>query len=405
MIEINHRSHKTSKDLLDLSQKSLLVFMQRKDIGFVDLPYRLPLWSSSQELGKKWAGKYKKLVVIGIGGSSIGTQAMMEVFRKKNVFFIDNVDGEAFQNVFNEIGDLKEVAWVVISKSGGTIETLCALEFVIQKYEDAKVYLYDRITVITEQTENSLNSWARENQVPVLEIPKDVGGRYSVLSPVGILPASFAGLNVESMRQGAIKALKETALITQCMGQVLESFEREEWITLFWFYCSRMRWFGVWMQQLWAESLGKRYSKAGDEAERASTPIWAIGACDQHSILQQVMEGARDKFNIFFHVEEEETQILKYSHFKETSVLQNKKMSDLLLAEAVATAQALNQNQIATMTLKSKNLDESQIGFIFMFFQLLVAGLGEALNINAFDQPGVELGKRLAKEKLSENAP
>jgi glucose-6-phosphate isomerase len=403
MLEISQRTHKTNEDKLEVCQKSLQVFMQRKDIGFPDLPFRMPLWNSSVELAKKMSSKNDKLVVVGIGGSAVGPQVIAEVFNKKNILFLDNVDSIAFERLMKEIGDLERTAWVFTSKSGSTIETLCGLELVMQAYKDKNLELAERAAVISENKDNSLVRWAHQEKIPTLEIPLDVGGRYSVLSPVGIFPMAFAGLNTEAFRQGAMAALKETTLVTHVMAQMMQSFERNEWITHFWFYNSHCRAFGVWLQQLWAESLGKAVNRKNEEAPRVSTPVWAIGACDQHSVLQQVMEGARDKFVIFFRFENVEKS--KYTvtrhHFPETQMLEGKTMGDLIKAEALATQEALEQNRVSTLTFKTKVLDEGALGFLFMFWQLVVAGLGEALHVNAFDQPGVELGKRLAKAKLT----
>jgi glucose-6-phosphate isomerase len=403
MFEISQKTHKTSEDKLEVSQKALQIFRQRKDIGFPDLPFRVPLWNTSIELAKKMAKKNETLVLVGIGGSAVGPLALGEIFNTKNVLVLDNVDSLQYDRVIAQVKDLETTAWVFISKSGGTIETLCTLELVIQMYKEKNLELSERAAVISENHDNSLVRWAHAEKIPTLEIPKDVGGRYSVLSPVGIFPMAFSGLNVEAFRQGAMAALKETSLATHVMAQFLQSFERNEWNTMFWFYNSHCRWLGVWLQQLWAESLGKALTREGEEAPRVSFPIWAIGACDQHSFLQQVMEGARDKFVIFFRYDslEKSPHVIKSSNFPETEMLKNKSMGELLKAEALATQEALEQNRVSTMTFKTKVLDESAIGFFFMFFQLVVAGLGEVLRVNAFDQPGVELGKKLAKAKLS----
>ncbi len=404
MLEIAQRTHKSSEEKLDICQKALQVFRQRKDIGFPDLPFRLPLWNTSVELAKKMAKKNDKLVVVGIGGSAVGPLAIQEIFDAKNILFLDNVDAVQYERVLEAV-DLEKTAWVFVSKSGSTIETLCTLEAVIQLYKKEGLELAEHAVVISENHDNSLVRWAQQEKVSTLEIPKDVGGRYSVLSPVGIFPMAFAGLNVEAFRQGALAALKETSVVTHVMAQCLQSFDRNEWITMFWFYNSHCRWLGVWMQQLWAESLGKAVGRDGTEAPRVSFPVWAIGACDQHSFLQQVMEGARDKFVIFFRFEnlEKNSDVLGKSHFPETQILENKSMGELLKAEALATQEALEQNRVSTMTFKTKVLDEGSLGFIFMFFQLVIAGLGEVLRVNAFDQPGVELGKKLAKAKLSKS--
>jgi glucose-6-phosphate isomerase len=163
-----------------------------------------------------------------------------------------------------------------------------------------------------------------------------------------------------------------------------------------------MSWFGRWIQQLWAESLAKKIDNKGKTALRTSTPMPCLGAMDQHSLLQQFMEGANDKYFVF----------LKFSHLlnfgprlqKSTTVgmeiMQNRTMGELLFAEAKATRQALEMQGRHTIELELQDTSIRSIGYLFMFFQLVVAGLGQMMDINAFDQPGVELGKRLAKEIL-----
>lgn len=402
MLEISQAAHKLDPSVLQKCQESLKIFLHRKDIGFPQLVERIPLWQQSYTLGQEFSHRFKRLVIVGLGGSSLGTRVIAEVFRAKKLFFIDNVDALEFETMIEELGDLREVGWVFISKSGTTIESLCALEFLEQIFNEEKLSLPAQSLVISENKNNTLVQWAKTHSVPTCEIPVDVGGRFSVLSPVGMMPASFLGLDLEKFRIGAMRALNDTALVTQTMAQVAQSFERQEWITLLWCYNSRLKGFGAWYQQLWAESLAKTHGRGGTVAPRASTPMAAVGACDQHSILQQVMEGARDKFVIFLRVDESEggSQRLQKTQFQETLDLQGRTMGELLRAEALATQEALTQKGISTLTLKTKVLDEHTLGYLFMFWQLVVAGLGEYMQIDAFNQPGVELGKRLAKEKL-----
>ncbi|WP_413569511.1 glucose-6-phosphate isomerase [Bdellovibrio sp. HCB117] len=402
MLEIVQAGHKLDDSILQKCQESLKIFLHRKDIGFPQLVERIPLWQQSHKVGQEFSRRFKQLVVVGLGGSSLGNRVLAEVFRAKNMFFVDNVDALEFETLMEELGDLKEVGWVFISKSGTTIESLCSLEFIDQMYKQENLNLASQSVVISESKDNTLVQWAKKNDIPMCEIPVDVGGRFSVLSPVGMMPAAYLGLDLEKFRVGAMRALQDTALVTQTMAQVAQSYKREEWITLLWFYGSRLKNFGAWFQQLWAESLGKAHGRDGGPAARASTPMSAVGASDQHSILQQVMEGHRDKFVIFMRIEEAEagSQRLKKAQFKETMDLEGRTMGELLRAEALATQEALTQNDVSTMTLKTKVLDEHTLGYMFMFWELVVAGLGEYLQIDAFNQPGVELGKRLAKEKL-----
>lgn len=402
MLEITQANHTNPEHLIQECQSSLKLFLQRKEIGFPQLVERINLWQQSHKLGAETSAKFKKLVIVGLGGSSLGTRVIAEVFNANNMYFVDNVDALVFETLIDELGDLKDVAWAFISKSGTTIESLCALELLDQVYKEEGLHLPSNSIVISETKSSSLTEWARKHKVPECEIPLDVGGRFSVLSPVGMFPAAFLGLDLEKFRVGAKRALLDTATVTQTMAQVIQSYGREEWITLLWSYNSRMKDFGGWYAQLWAESLGKPVTRAGTPAPRVSTPIAAIGAADQHSILQQVMEGTKDKFVIFQRVDEAEggSMRIKTAQFKETMDLQGRTMGELLKAEALATQEALVANGVSTMTLKTKALDEETLGYLFMFWQLVVAGLGEYLKIDAFNQPGVEAGKVLAKAKL-----
>ncbi|MFS4459600.1 glucose-6-phosphate isomerase [Bdellovibrio sp. HCB2-146] len=402
MLEISHASRNLDAAIVQKCQNSLQKFLKRTDIGFPHLVERIPLWQQSHEMGQLFSSKFKKLVVVGLGGSSLGTRVLAEVFNSKSLFFIDNVDALEFETLVEELGDLKNVAWAFISKSGGTIESLCSLEFLDQIYSQEGLNLASQSLIISENKVNTLTAWGKSKNIPQCEIPLDVGGRFSVLSPVGMMPASFIGLDLEKIRLGAKRALANTEIVSQVMAHMAQSFQREEWITLLWFYNSRLKNFGSWYQQLWAESLAKTQTRDGKPAPRVSTPMWAVGASDQHSILQQVMEGTHDKFVVFQRVTESEagSQKLLRAQFKETQDLLGRTMGELLRAEALATQEALNENGVSTLTLKTKVLDEECLGYMFMFWQLVVAGLGEYLEIDAFNQPGVELGKRLAKEKL-----
>ncbi|WP_413287551.1 glucose-6-phosphate isomerase [Bdellovibrio sp. HCB337] len=402
LMKIIQASHKTNENILKHCRDSYRKFLQRSEIGFSKLPERKALWLQSREAGDQLGSKFKKMVIVGLGGSSLGTRVIQETFFARNLFFIDNVDAMEFEALVKELGDLKEVCWAFVSKSGTTIESLCALEILEQVYKEKSLKLSDYSLVISETKESSLTKWARANKVLECEIPLDVGGRFSVLSPVGMVPAAFLGVSLEEIRTGAVRAVKDEALVVELMAQFMQSFERGEWISLLWSYNSRMKNFGLWFQQLWAESLGKAVKRDGSPAPRVSTPLCAVGVSDQHSILQQVMEGAKDKFVLFqrFGDSEGGSKKVMQAQFPETKSLEGRTMGALLGVEAQSTQEALNHNGVSTLTLTYEALNAESLGYQFMLWELVVAGLGEALAINAFDQPGVELGKVLAKKKL-----
>ena len=381
------------------SQAALQELLQRTDVGFFRRLKDQHLWDSSEKRAQVLRQKYSTMVVVGVGGSSLGPQAFSDILRQpqtpQRLVFWDNVDELQFSRLFQGL-DLDKTCWTFISKSGSTLETLAALNFAVQEYRKRGKEIYPQCTVISENKSNPLTDWAKKNVVPTLEVPLDIGGRFSVLTPVGMLPAAFLGAPLAEIRAGAELALEQTETVALFMSEAVNSFRRMEWISFFWFYSSEFRSFGGWLSQLWAESLAKK------DAHRVSTPMVSIGACDQHSLLQQVMEGARDKWVVFFRFRdcESETNKLIHSEFPSLDFTKNKSLGEILAAEAVGTERALHLQQISTMSVMLDEVSPRSVGFLFMFFMMVVAGLGEQLGLNAYNQPGVELGKRLAKEIL-----
>ena len=392
---------------VQLAAKSLKALKAREDLGFLRLTGRAELWSTAEARAKELRKQAHAMAVLGMGGSSLGGRALLQALKKWNgthqVEFIDNVDAERFWAWLKSRTNLQDTHWVIVSKSGNTIETLTMADFIDQHLRQSGFKkLSANSTVISEADDNPLMRWARKESVAALEIPKDVGGRFSVLSPVGLLPAAFYGLDLEGMRAGASWALEQDELVARLAAQSLMSFDRSEWITLFWAYADGLREFGLWTQQLWAESLGKARNRKGAQAARASTPVPAVGSSDQHSILQQVMEGSHDKFVWFLRVKQSETEspVLEKTLFDCQDLMAGKSMGRLFGAMASATRSALEKQGVQSLTLTTERLDEKSMGALFMLMELVVGTIGEAIDINAFDQPGVELGKKLARELL-----
>lgn len=405
-------SSSNSGKQLELARKSVAALKARKDLGFFKLPERSDLWTSSDNRAREIRKSSHRLAVLGMGGSSLGGRALMQSLQKWNttheVEFLDNVDADRFWKWLRNSKDLQETHFVIISKSGNTIETLTMAEFADQHLRASGFKkLSASATVISEFEDNPLMRWAKKEGVAALEIPKDVGGRFSVLSPVGLLPAAYYGLDLTQIREGAAWAFTQDELIARLTAQTLASFERNEWITQFWAYSDGLRDFGLWIQQLWAESLGKAVDRTGAKAPRASTPMAATGSSDQHSILQQVMEGSRDKFVWFLRVNQSEndSQKIDKTLFDCQTLMHGKSMGQLFGAMATATRDAMAKEGVQSLTLTTETLNEKSIGALFMVFELVVGALGEAMNINAFDQPGVELGKKLARGILSADSP
>lgn len=404
MLKFVSTNRNVSSALIQDCLNALGRFNSRTDIGFAHLPSRDELWEQSMKWGRHLAAEAETLILIGIGGSSLGPQFLADVaFSKKQVFVADNVDPWQFSKITSQVHNWEKTWFVVVSKSGSTLETLFTTDLFIQHLKERGLELSSRCVVITEPRENSLSKWADEKGVPTLDLPLDVGGRFSILSPVGMLLAEALGLDTRQIREGAAEACLDKNAIAQMAAEAISSFERQEWITFVWTYSSSLKYFGAWFSQLWAESLGKKLDRAGQPAPRVSSPFYAVGTCDQHSVFQQVMEGARDKWVIQIRVESCESggSVNPKSEFSELSWLRGPtRLGQVLAAEAEGTYQALASENVSIRVLNLKDLGPRSVGYLLMFWQLVVACIGEQLGIDAFNQPGVELGKRLAKDIL-----
>jgi glucose-6-phosphate isomerase len=406
MIKLNFTTHTLDEKLNNKYKDLLKIVLSDGTKGFHQLPMRSNLWSSCTEMATRFREKFDTLIVLGIGGSALGGRTIYEALCPqvdREVCFWDNVDAQYLDYELSKLkSSMDRVGWVLISKSGNTIETLTQADYVNQFYHGFGKTWLDKVLVITEPRENPLSSFAKEHQIPTLEIPIDVGGRFSVLSPVGMFPAAFMGLDINEFKKGAIEALQSSSEIACLAAHTEQSLARQEWITVFWSYSSLLKSFGFWIQQLWAESLAKKLDRNNRPAPRASTPIPCVGPTDQHSILQQFAEGEKDKFIVFLRCDATEGSgvTLQSSLFKNIFNMSNKKFGHLLKAEATATRRALTEDGISTLTIQIPSISEKTIGFLFMYFELVVACLGEGMNIDTFNQPGVELGKKIAKDLL-----
>ncbi len=396
-----------NKSLTSLTaENSVKKVLQSKPGGLLAMESQMNEFSEIPESLKDFKIRHERFFVVGIGGSSLGIQVLTDTFQIKNFDFIDNVDATHFEKLLSTVSDLEKVGWLFISKSGATVETLAGLDFIIQFLQEKSVSLQKHCLAITEKKDSDLYNWVVAEKILYFELPKSIGGRFSVLSAVGLVPAILMGLDTKKIQAGALSAYQDQQSLITLTEASLESFKRQEWITVLWSYSSRLKSFGLWWQQLWAESLAKKIDHDQKTAARVSTPLPLIGATDQHSTLQQIMEGARDKMVFFLRAQDAEkgSVVLKKSHFKETEILRGQSLGTLLKAEAEAIQLALTEVGVSNLSIQVSNLDEKTLGQLIMFFQLLVMSLGEALNINTFNQPGVELGKIMAKNILKQNA-
>lgn len=404
MIEVISQSEEPNRRWLAHAERGMQQLLGRKDLGFLELPSRSKVWEQSYSVGDSLRRHYQKVVVLGIGGSALGTRVLATGLNipVSQIDIWDGADALAFWRQLGSIGPLEKIHWLIVSKSGTTLETLTLANFVNQFYREKRVNFFEHATVISELVGNPLTAWAKKNKVRIVEFPLDVGGRFSVLTPVSLVPMAFAGIDLTQIREGAQWVQNQSGLVHLLIGHVLGNIEKEKWITLFWFYVDRLTLMGEWIRQLWSESLAKERALDGSAAQRVPTPMFCRGPTDQHSILQQIMEGAKDKYIWFFRSHDSESfgPPLSQNQFDGFDFMVGKKLGALLAAEASATQDALQAKGVPTLTLLTKGLGPKEFGGYFMLFELIIGAVGELLNINAYDQPGVELGKKLAKEAL-----
>lgn len=402
-----------SADKLNKSKLAYEKLLKREDLGFFKVHERDQIWTQSEKWGENFANNASDILVFGIGGSSLGAEFLVDVSDKKqsapNIHFLDNVDPWLVNKIFDRVSDWSKCYFLIISKSGNTLETLTLADLVMQLPQIDKNKFIEKCLIISEPKNNALTDWARAYNIPQLDLPIDIGGRFSVMTPVGLVLARACGTSLSDFREGCRLAVESRDLIIQISAQALDSFSREEWITFLWNYSSSLKYFGLWFEQLWAESLSKKIDRRNQPAPRASTPVSALGVCDQHSLLQQVMEGAKDKWVVQVRVDDLEggpaakALSLTQSEFAALDWRKARHLGDVLAAEAEATRLGLEQNQISITNLSLTDLGPRSVGYLLMFWQLVVGTLGEAMDIDAFNQPGVELGKRLAKEILQKS--
>ena len=368
--------------------------------GFATLPHsKAPLLAVRKVLGEM-NRDYGTLVVLGIGGSALGISALRDFCKgpnhnlkgKKRVFVLDNLDSVAETE---SLLDLSDTLFVVISKSGTTVESM-AQYF----YFRAKVPR-EQFIFITSAQHGELYEIAKEEQIPWLEIPENIGGRYSVLTPVGLLPAAFLGLDLDALLEGAAAMSeqffsldwRENGPFQLAVVQYLLERRYGVTATVMMPYSTALSTFSDWYAQLLAESIGKQ--------GLGLTPISALGATDQHSQIQLYNEGPRDKFLIFMEVTDEKTVQLPKIDRPAFRNLSERSFHELMKIELDATAEALADYDRPAIRIQIKERSEAELGALFQFFECAVAFLGELYSINAFDQPGVELAKKLIHQRLN----
>ena len=364
------------------------------------------------DLAKKIAKKLRKfeyILFLGTGGSSLGGKTLHyynnnQFFNsnKPKIFFIENVDSDPIFSLLKSIS-LKKTALVVISKSGETIETLCQFFFIKEFMKNELKDLSKNILIITESKDSTLMRLQKELKCKFLEHNNKIGGRFSIFSIVGMLPAELSGLNSKKITKGGldiIKLMKKNKKATD-FPPALGALHNFNLISngikqnVLMPYSDCLTNFSLWFRQLWGESIGKK--------GLGSTPINASGTVDQHSQLQLYLDGPKDKFlTIIYFTKKEKIKKLDctISSNHKYMNLENRSMDDLFYAEAMATKDSLKKRNIPLRIFELKLKNEETIGSILMHFFLETIYTCYLLKIDPFNQPAVEEGKEIAVKYL-----
>ena len=348
-----------------------------------------------KSLGKSYNYSYKKtnlnkykrfsnIRVIGMGGSTLGTQAIYDFLRhktKKNFSFIDNL-----QN-FNRIKHKKNLLNLIISKSGNTIETIVNTNIIVKKKE--------KNIFITENKNNYLNNLAQSLKSEIIHHNNFIGGRFSVLSEVGMIPAELMGFNQSKFKQynNLIKNKRFINSLISNVNSTLFFIKKKKFNSIILNYDEKADNFFYWYQQLIAESLGK--DKIG------LLPIVSKMPKDNHSVMQLYLDGFQNNFFTFFFVKESNSlKINNKDILKMQNYLKNKDVNKIIYAQKIATEKVFIKKNIPFRSFEIDKRDEKTIGELFCFFILETILLGRALKLNPFDQPAVELIKTQTKKLL-----
>jgi glucose-6-phosphate isomerase len=388
---------------------------EQGQLGFWDLAAREADAKSVREAAKRIRGEFEWLVVLGIGGSSLGLRTILDAFcpaspftgRKGcKVIVVDNIDPERLERLDERI-DWKTAAVNVVSKSGNTPET--AAQFIWMKEKLAKAVgpekAKKRIFATTDKSKGLLRPMADKEGYPTFSVPDNVGGRFSVLTPVGLLPAAAAGIDPLELVAGAadMAARCDTPDLEKNPGYLLGALhyladtKKKQNVSVMFCYADALLTFAEWYKQLWGESLGKRKDKSGKDVFVGQTPVTALGPTDQHSILQLLMEGPFDKLITFLSLEKFRAKVTmpKGAAAEPYPYLGGRTFNDLLAYEREAVATALAQEGRPSLTVRLDELTPAALGSLFFLYEAATAFGGGLYGVDAFDQPGVEAGKNI----------
>jgi len=378
---------------------------EKEYIGY----YSLPFQDISKIVEYSQFIEQKNIVVVGIGGSTLGTKAIYKFLKTsksftKNLYFIDTIDPLEVNFLLSNV-ELSNSHFIVISKSGNTIEPISII-----KYIDSKIKIDKGNSTVITGKETPLHKFALNNHIPVFFLDENIGGRFSVFSPVGLLPLAIIGVDIKKLLEGCREVhesfFQKKYFYDHIINKARFLVENKSRfvINIIFSYSSVFSDFNKWYVQLWAESLGKKNTNG---TRQGITPIALLGPDDQHSFLQLIMDGVRNKTVTFFKIENlrDKSKIPNNKKFEIFNIdyTNDKSLNDLINLQADATYEAvIREKDIPCDIITISSVNEKNIAKLMYRFQLLTSCVGSFLQVNTYDQPGVELGKEILKASLNE---
>jgi glucose-6-phosphate isomerase len=374
--------------------------------GYYELPHESLALVDEVLAHARTIKPFDTVAVIGIGGSSLGSKALDALLHyqtdgaKKMVFF-ENPDPIDISQKFQTIQKEKTL-FIVISKSGSTIETTSIFKAII-KHFNLSLEHNEHLIAITDK-DSALYDFAKLHSIKTFTLKQSVGGRFSVLSSVGIVPLTLAGLDTTELLRGA-KEMSERFFAGDAdyiLQKAAYLVLQEQSINVVFSYSNLLKEFTEWYVQLWGESLGK---KNAEGVHLGLTPVGHIGSVDQHSFLQLIIEGPRDKSVTFIKIADFENSLavpdISLKNIEKTDYINGHSFNELINAECDATMQSVSDQGINVDIITLDKISAYNAGELLFYYELLTSGVGAMLGINTYNQEGVELGKRILVNKFN----
>jgi len=380
----------------------LFAEIDQRQIGFVNILDSERNLSEIEAINNDFFSSKKYIVFVGIGGSDLGGRTILSVLGNKNgktvIFAGDSTDPDSLDDLLSKI-KLEESAFCFVSKSGETIETLAYYAYFKQACLDTGLDLQEHLMVVTDSSKGSLRVEAEELGLKSLSVPEGTGGRFSVLSSVGMLPARVLGHNPEELLNGARECLRdfldqgeEGVAFKLAWSQYLLKQQGIDMVTFF-PYKDKLVSFSLWLRQLWSESLGKETT--------GILPFVAKGPSDQHSQLQFFIQGPMLSSFFFFDMAKgESSYVIRPTQMQGMKISKDLDFAELLKIEEESVVKSLIHNGRPLASLEINTLDAKTLGYLFLTFELSVVLLGYLLGVDPFTQPGVEESKVYIKQML-----